>query len=257
MRRSDQLERLISSLPDIEFRVGWLREQIVQWPTEGAAHLLDAVCEDGERAEHRAKEAMLAIAIVFAGLGECDVTERLREEAVGRRLLSLGRLLRRGPAPVMIDRPAHEQPVPDYGAGRDLTVGERRSLARRPNRRSFEKLLLDPHPLVIAQLLQNPRMTEDDVVRMGARRPARSEVIEAIAKMPRWLSRARVRMTLLLNPGTPSTIAMPLLGACTRQELREIASSADSAAVLRVTANELLQRRPPLGWDAAERSLSN
>jgi hypothetical protein len=106
--------------------------------------------------------------------------------------------------------------------------------------------LLDPHPLVIGQLLQNPKLVEDDVVRMVARRPARVDVLEAIARMPRWLSRQRVRLALLLNPGTPAAIAMPLLGACTRVELREVIASTDTPLALRATAHELLQRRPPL-----------
>jgi hypothetical protein len=141
--------------------------------------------------------------------------------------------------------------VPDYGTGRELTVGERRSLARRPSRRSFEMLLRDPHPLVIRQLLYNPKLTEDDVVRLVAHRPARAETLLEIARLPRWLSRPRVRLAMLLNPGTPQHIAVPLLGVCTRGELREVVSSADTAVLLRATAAELLVRRPPIGVERA------
>ena len=143
--------------------------------------------------------------------------------------------------------------MPDYGAGRELTLGERKSLARSPNRRAFDKLLADPHPLVLRQLLENPRLTEDDVVRIAARRPARPEVALSLARSPRWLRRPRVRMALLLNPGSPPSVVMPLLAACTRGELVEIVHSADSNKVLRATACELLARRPPLEQsDAAD-----
>jgi hypothetical protein len=53
-------------------------------------------------------------------------------------------------------------------------------------------------------------------------------------------------MALLLNPGSPPSVVMPLLAACTRGELVEIVHSADSNKVLRATACELLARRPPL-----------
>ena len=246
MHAVERLKRVILALPEVDLRVGWLREKLTLLPVEQAAELLDRLCEDAERADPDSRESVLAVGLLFAGLGECEFVERLREEATGRKLLSLERLLRRAPRAHHEERSFHELPVPDYGTGRELTVGERRSLARRPNRRSFEKLLLDPHPLVIAQLLQNPRLVEDDVVRMVARRPTRIDVLEAIAKMPRWLSRQRVRQALLLNPGTPPAIAMPLLGACTRVELREVLASTDTPITLRVTARELLQRRPPL-----------
>ena len=67
--------------------------------------------------------------------------------------------------------------IPDYGRGRPLTLGERKSLARRPDRAMLDRLLHDPHPDVIRRLLRNPRLTEDDVVRLAARRPGRPEVL--------------------------------------------------------------------------------
>jgi hypothetical protein len=240
------LERVLLALPDIALRVDWLRAELSSLEVDVAAALLNGLCEAAQRGEPRAREALLAVAIFFAGLGECELVEHLREQAWGRRLLSLDRFLRRAVSLSASQRPALEVPVPDYGAGRQLTLGERRSLARRPNRRVFEKLASDPHPLVIRQLLENPQLTEDDVVRMAARRPARAELLREVARCARWLTRSRVRMTLLFNPGTPLCISMPLLAVCTRAELLEILDSADTAPVLRVTAHELIERRPPL-----------
>jgi hypothetical protein len=90
------------------------------------------------------------------------------------------------------------------------------------------------------------------VIRLAAHRPARVETLTEIARLPRWLSRPRVRLTMLLNPGTPEHIAVPLLGACTRSELREVLQSADTPVLLRATAAELLLRRPPIGVDRAD-----
>jgi hypothetical protein len=154
--------------------------------------------------------------------------------------------LRRGTDGPMSGRSRSEPPVPDYGAGRELTVGERRSLARSNNRRVLEKLLRDPHPLVLRQLLGNPRLTEDDVVRLAARRPLHSTIAPTLAECPRWLRRPRVRLTLLLNPGTPEPISMPLLAVCTRPELLEVVHGVDAPLTLRGAAQELLDRSPPL-----------
>lgn len=249
MNGLEQLKRTLLSLPELALRVGWLRDHLSALPEAEAAELLNALCEDNERSSAGAREAVLVVAMLFAGLGECALAERYRQHAQERHLLSLSRMLRRAPATQASERPSGETPtppVPDYGAGRELTLGERKSLARSPSRHSFEKLLSDPHPQVIRQLLSNPRLTEDDVVRLAARRPARAEVIEAIAQSTRWLSRARVRLAILLNPGSPPAVAMPLLAVCTRGELLEVVHGADASVVLRATAQELLQRRPPL-----------
>ena len=241
-----RLKRLLLSLADTGLRVGWLSDQLERWPLPRAARLLDELCDENERSDPEAREALLAVALYLVSRGPSPVVDRLRAEAEARRLLGLSRLLRRAPAPVMVDRPASELPVPDYGAGRELTLGERRSLARKPSRRSFDKLLSDPHPLVIRLLLQNPKLTEDDVVRLVSRRPARAEAMAEIAQAVRWLSRSRVRLAIVLNPGSPPEMAIPLLPVCKRTELKEVVRATETSMVLRATALELLERRPPI-----------
>ena len=244
MSEVERLKRVLLSLPDLALRTGWLRDFLGNTSEHDRATVLNALCEDNERAEPQAREAILVVALLLASLGECDWVDQLRAQADARHLLSLSRFVRRAPPPSV--RPPPDFPVPDYGAGRELTLGERKSLARSPNRRAFEKLLKDPHPQVIRQLLENPRLTEDDVVRMTARRPARLEVLGAIAQNSRWLSRPRVRLSMLFNPGSPPSITMPLLAVCTRNELSEVLHHSESSHVLRSAAHELLERLPPL-----------
>jgi hypothetical protein len=243
----DRIQRVVLGLPEVGLRVEWLRDYLVTTSSQRAALELERLCEASERSEPGARETVLALALLFARNGSLPFVEALRRRAEAEHLLSLARLLRRAPAPRRSLPPAEAAPVPDYGRGRELTVGERRSLARMPNRRAFEKLLVDPHPLVIGQLLENPRLTEDDVVRLVARRPVRPEAITAIARSERWLKRPRVRLAILLNPGSPPDVAMPLLATCTRRELLEILHGPDTSKVLRATARELFARRPPLG----------
>ena len=248
-----RLERILLALPDPALRVAWLAERLERWPAAAAAGLLNELCEESERSDPDAREALLSVSALFARLGNHPLLDGLREEVAAQRLLALDRMLRRAPQPVMVDRPANDLPVPDYGTGRELTLGERRSLARRPNRRMFDKLLADPHPLVIRQLLENPKLTEGDLIRLVTRRPARTEVIREVAEHPRWLSRRRVRLAILLNPGSPPEIAVPLVVVCNRNELRELLQSTDTSVVLRAIAVELLERRPPLAKvDAAD-----
>ena len=243
----ERVTRVLLSLPDVGCRTSWLREELFGLELEAAANLLNSLCEQSERSDPRAREALLTVAMLLASLGECDFVANLRQQASHRHLLSLDRLIRPMPDPVERARPADELPIPDYGVGRELTLGERRSLARRPDRRAFDRLLADPHPLVIRQLLLNPKLTEDDVVRLATIRPARVEVMREIAASRRWLCRGRVRLSILLNPGAPATLAMPLLGLCTRTELKQVVQNTRTNRVLRTTARELLDRRPPLG----------
>lgn len=243
----ERLKRAVLSLPELTLRVEWLREYLQGKDVQTTARELDDLCEASERSDLAAREVLLALVMVLTRLGDAPATERLRAYAEEHRLLNLERLLRRAPHQESDRALEPTPPVPDYGMGRELTLGERKSLARVPSRNSFDKLLADPHPAVIRQLLENPRLTEDDVVRMATRRPARRDIIGAIAQSQRWMRRPRVRLAILLNPGSPLAIGIPLLAVCTRSELIEVMHAADAHPVLRSTARERLERRPPLG----------
>ena len=240
---ADHFKRAVLALPDVRLRVDWLEYHVQTEPASQLAATLDTVIGQSEISEPRAREVLLTIALWVATARDTDL-DRLRAAALDGRLLSLQRVIRRVP-PSSLAPESGEPRVPDYGAGRELTLGERRNLARRADRHGFDALLRDPHPMVVAELLTNPKTTEDDVVRMAAFRPARASTIEAIART-RWLTRGRVRMSVLLNPGSPPRVALPLVGLCTRAELLQIARGADVPTILRITAGELIERRPPV-----------
>jgi hypothetical protein len=119
----------------------------------------------------------------------------------------------------------------------------------------LERLLHDPHPDVIKQLLGNPKLTEDDVLPLAARRPCRPDVLTEIARSTRWSHRPRVRIALVLNPDTPLEIAAPLVGLLMRHELSLVATSTTVAPAVRALCLEHLERRPPALDDADDELL--
>lgn len=52
---------------------------------------------------------------------------------------------------------------------RPLTLGERKALARTHRRDKLLLMIRDPHPAVVAIVLDNPHVTEQDVVKMALR----------------------------------------------------------------------------------------
>ncbi|WP_437590145.1 hypothetical protein [Sorangium sp. So ce1000] len=241
--------RAISSLKELRLRVAFLRSEVLRADLLAVARALDDLCRDAEQANPTARDVLGAVVPSLADPALSERVEQLRELASSHALLPLSRLLRR-----KARRPEAQptSPAPDErllatsSAGRALTLGERRALARRPTRAAFEALLRDPHPLVIRNLLANPRLTEDDVVRLAARRPANAEVMTEIARHPEWPQRARVRMAIVQNPGAPPEIAVPMVRLLLRPELLRLTAATDVPAVVRAAARELLDRRPPV-----------
>lgn len=250
--RADALVRATLSLRDAGLRAQYLANAARTWPTDALARALDALCERAEQAESAAREALVAVVEALNGEGMESIVAALREQAESESLLALERLVRhpsRGlrssspPPPVDSVPIRNDSPRP---AGRILTLGERKWLARRPDRETMQRLLQDPHPDVIRRCLVNPRLTEDDVVRFAAKRPGREDLLAEVARSG-WVRCPRVRLSLVLNPATPTEIAMRIAGLLMKPELELVAQSPAVNASIRAVCLEHLKRRPPVG----------
>jgi hypothetical protein len=246
-RRAESLVRATLSLGDAGLRAAYVASVARAWSVPDLAHALDAVCERAEQAEASAREALIAIVDALNADGMDEVVQRLREHAAGESLLALDRLIRSPPQVPRRDAGVRSRTgIIAAPSGRPLTLGERKSLARRPDRDTMERLLGDPHPDVIHRLLRSARLLEDDVVRLAAKRPGRADVLAEIARSTKWSHRPRVRMALVMNPATPPEIASRVAGLLLRPELERVVSSPAVPASVRAVCLEHLERRPPV-----------
>jgi hypothetical protein len=125
-------------------------------------------------------------------------------------------------------------------ADRPLTLGERKSLARTHRRDKLLLMIRDPHPAVVAILLDNPHITEQDIMKMASMRPAVPESLALIAAHARWSVRHPVKRSLVLNPSTPLADAIRIATTLRGPELVEIAADHSLNETLRRHAGEIL-----------------
>ncbi len=254
---ADAIVRATRSLPEALLRVAYLKSVLRDGEVATLAPSLDVLCARAEQAEPSAREVLVALVDAVNDAELVELVQRLREEAVGVPYLALERLVRQPVATNIARDVPHpeEDRIPDYGRGRPLSLGERKSLARKPDREMLERLLRDPHPEVMRLLLANPRLREEDVLSVAARRPCRPDVLTQLARTPRWTHRPRIRVALILNPDTPLDVTAPLVGLLIRQELRLVATSTTVAPALRALCLEHLERRPPAPFEERDDDL--
>lgn len=236
----------IPGLADHALRVAFAQAQLEQLTSTELAAALNEVCQLAEQSDPIGREAVGAFLPTLVNVEALELVGALRTTAANMALLSVGRLLRASTEEghLLDQRGNPNQKVMQNAAGKPLSLGERRALARQPSRATLDKLMRDPHPMVTRIVLGNPRITEDDVVRMAAYRPAVPRVAGEVAMA--WSRSTRVRLSLVLNPTVPPAIAVPLLFLLTRPELGQVVRAADLAAVTRATAHEHHELRPPL-----------
>ena len=239
-----RLARAIVSLGHGTLRRDYAVDLFLRADAAVLAPALDELALRAEQGDAMAKEALVAVVDALNDVRLSELVQRLREEIAGAGLVTLDRLLRRPARSGSPISPRSQRP-PDYGYGRPLTLGERKSLARRPDRGLLERLLADPHPDVIRGVLSNPRLTEDDVVRFVARTPSHPDLLAEVARTPRWAHRPRVRLALILNPFSPLDLALPLASLLLRHELRLVVESTTVLPALRAACLEHLRRKYP------------
>ncbi len=268
--RARRWGRVVVSLRTASLRASWLREELRALSAREAASGLEDACAAAEAGDERSEALVHALVDLLAEPDMDAARDALRAEARSARLLTLERLLRRpfvaapardprrapsrepspGEADDEIALTRSDEPrgrdVPDYGRGRPLTLGERKALARRPPPDLLPKVLADPHPDVIRNLLSTPRLTEDDVVRLATRRPNKPEVLHEVARHPRWCQRPRVRVALVMNPATPTELAITMIALLRRPELASVVQAKALHPAIRAAAQERLARRPPM-----------
>jgi len=123
---------------------------------------------------------------------------------------------------------------------RELTLGSRRALARRARGDLLARVLTDPDPGVITNLLTNPRTTEQVVLAIASRRPTVSEPLIAVLRSPRWICRYQVKLALVQNPHLDVERGLNLLVYLNRGHLEEVRDDDNLSGTLRLGAQRLL-----------------
>jgi hypothetical protein len=132
-----------------------------------------------------------------------------------------------------------------------LTLGHKKMLARKANPDLLARLAAEGDPGVVRNILLNPRLTEDLVVRICARRPIRGEVLRHVHASHKWSAREKVREAMVQNPYCEPELALKLLPSLASATLKRVARNQTLHTSLRVAAARLLGKTEGEGPEPA------
>lgn len=208
----ERLKRLLDSIGairDRKLKVHKLALELGRIRPGAAVELLVAAIEGATRRDHGCQELCLlfssGVGIVRGTTGEewwGDLLEAARERG-DEGLWSLLDDAHEGGW-------VFELQDEDLPRGLEMSLGHKKAAARAANPFLLDRLLFEADHGIIANLLNNPRLIERDVVRMAARRPTDPGILAMIAGHPRWNRLYPVKKALAFNPWTPTRIAVAL-----------------------------------------------
>jgi hypothetical protein len=240
-----QWRTLLASIVDLAVRADVMRAQLVRRDPDlffdGLRDLLERFAGGHREDRHVIAAFTSSLAHPEADSGRERILElaRLSQNPTLRDLLGLNLDL--------VGDPDELAPVPLQPMGqndRPLSLGERKSLARTSDRMLLARALRDPHPHVVQILLLNPGLTEDNVIRMAARRPTTPEAQCTITRDSRWSYRPRVRAALAQNPATPPYLAALHTCLLMRPVLEDIVATPSLPRAARRAAQRTLMVEP-------------
>jgi hypothetical protein len=137
-----------------------------------------------------------------------------------------------------------EAPAPEarslYAQILTMGIAEKIKLALRGNRDARSILIRDTNKLIRRLVLQNPRVSDAEVISVARNRTADEELLRTIAEKREWMRNYQVRLALATNPKTPLVIALKQVGSLGERDLRLIAKSKNVPGGVAAQARRLL-----------------
>ncbi len=125
----------------------------------------------------------------------------------------------------------------------EMATGEQTFLARTSGRTVLGLLARRASAAVVPAVLENPRLTEADLVAICSHRRTSPAVLALIARDPKWTCRYPVRLALVNHQKAPVGVILGLLSGLLSPDLEEIRTRPDRPPVVRMAARRVLARR--------------
>ena len=152
--------------------------------------------------------------------GEEAVAELVRSIEAGSDTISV---------PVeLIDEPAETVPPPPrilYAQILTMSIAEKLKLALRGNKDARTILIRDASKLIRRFVMQNPRLSDAEVIAIARNRSSDDELLRVIVERREWMRNYQVRLALVTNPKTPLAVALRQLPTLGERDLRMLAKS--------------------------------
>jgi hypothetical protein len=124
-----------------------------------------------------------------------------------------------------------------------MKVGEKIKLALKGNRDARAILIRDRNQLIQRFILQNPRLSDEEVISIARNRSLEGDLLRRIGDHKYWPRNYQVRLALVTNSKTPLATVLHFIGTLTERDLRFLAKSKNVSATVVSQARRLLAQR--------------
>jgi len=124
-----------------------------------------------------------------------------------------------------------------------LNLSEKIRLALTGDKETRTLLSRESNKVILTYLLQNPRLTDHEILQMASNKSLPEEVLAAVLKRREWMKKYPIRLALAMNPKVPLPSSLKLVSTLLDPDLRKIARSRDVSVHIATKARRILAAR--------------
>lgn len=124
-----------------------------------------------------------------------------------------------------------------------MGVKDRVKLGMKGDREARNILIRDPNKLVSSAVINNPRITEQEVENVAAMRSISEDILRQIATNRHWTRSYNIQHNLVRNPRTPIASAMTIMSRLQLRDLTALSKNRNVSDAVRRHATRLLATR--------------
>jgi hypothetical protein len=124
-----------------------------------------------------------------------------------------------------------------------MSVKDRIKFALKGTREVRMILIRDPNRPVCAAVLQNPRITDQEIETISSLKSVNEEVLRVIGTNRAWTRAYTVIHNLVRNPKTPVALSLNFLNRIQSRDLRALGQNKNIPEVVRTMAGRLHLKR--------------
>ena len=117
-----------------------------------------------------------------------------------------------------------------------MTFGEKVKLALTGNKTAREFFAKDPNKILASSVLRNPRITEDEVLRIASSKSTPDDILRQVAHHKEWMKNYNIKLSMVTNPKTPVSVSLKLLDFILEKDLEGLSKSKNIPSVIASSA---------------------
>jgi len=140
-----------------------------------------------------------------------------------------------------------KKPKPDeinlYKLVSEMSVGSKVKLALTGSKAARELLVKDSNKLISVSVLKNPRITEDEVLKLSNSKGISEDILRLIGRNKEWIKNYSIKLNMVTNAKTPLAISIKLMDQLMEKDLEKLAKSKNVPSVVSSTARRKMSSK--------------